>query len=85
MSEVPKSSVVSDVEVPMRFITRQQERNRKKKLQKKLAKQRRREKASIDILQTSEATSDKVTDSISKKEYPHFDFTGPFERFKVGF
>ncbi|KAM7536780.1 hypothetical protein Aperf_G00000080753 [Anoplocephala perfoliata] len=83
MSEAPLDSVAANAEVPMRFITRQQERNRKKKLQKKLAKQRRREAASNDIVQTSGATSNEVTDSTSEKEYPHFDFTGPFERFKI--
>ncbi|VDN97148.1 unnamed protein product [Rodentolepis nana] len=69
---------------PLRFITHQQERNRKKKLQKKLAKKRRREKANInDPSQITEVISSFSSESSSQKEYPHFELTGPFERFKI--
>ena len=71
-------------DVTQRFITRQQERNRKKKLKKKASKQRKREaKANsgaqdFDIAPSSDSGLD-----IPQKEYPVFELTGPFERFKV--
>ncbi|VDL57734.1 unnamed protein product [Hymenolepis diminuta] len=75
--------ITEDNGTPLRFITRQQERNRKKKLQKKLAKQRRCEKNNNDFPQISEVTSNDSSGSSSQKEYPHFELAGPFERFKI--
>ena len=71
--------------VTPRFITRQQERNRKKKLKKKASKQRKREaKANPDAQFFESAPStDSASEEVPPKEYPVFELTGPFERFKV--
>lgn len=79
-----ENAIAENDGAPLRFITRQQERNRKKKLQKKLAKQRKREQANNkDGQLMSEITSTKSSNNSPVKEYPHFELTGSFERFKV--
>ncbi|KAL5970398.1 Splicing factor 3B subunit 2 [Taenia solium] len=85
---------VVETEIVSSFITRQQERNRKKKLKKKASKQRKRaDKASQDAqtsdsaISSSESVSEvrERTEEVPRKEYPVFELTGPFERFKLVF
>ncbi|VDM33668.1 unnamed protein product [Hydatigera taeniaeformis] len=85
--------VVVENEVVPPFITRQQERNRKKKLKKKASKQRKRAERVVQDACTDSATSnfesvneakDRV-EEVPRKEYPVFELTGPFERFKLVF
>lgn len=83
---------VVESEVVPSFVTRQQERNRKKKLKKKASKQRKRAdrasqdaQASVSAISSSESVSEtrERAEEIPRKEYPVFELTGPFERFKV--
>ncbi|VDD84011.1 unnamed protein product [Mesocestoides corti] len=77
------------------FVSRQQKRNKKKKLKKKASKQRKREakanntaQSSTASLPSTESSSEAATDEnevTSVKEYPVFELTGPFERFKLVF
>lgn len=79
-----------EMEFDTRFITRQQERNRKKKLKKKAAKQRKREeRTKLNSDSESAATDSGYNESdrnrsTPKEDFPVFELTGPFERFKVG-
>ncbi|EUB61189.1 Splicing factor 3B subunit 2 [Echinococcus granulosus] len=76
------------------FMTRQQERNRKKKLKKKASKQRKRAGGDNQDAQTSDSVTSnsgsvseakEKTEEVPRKEYPVFELTGPFERFKLVF